>query len=130
MGRVLRIIDSSSLLVFGMMFISIGFAGLFACINILILIIAGIFYGLGMGITQPQFNALAVLAAGKEQRGMANSTFFMSLDLGFAIGAVSLGVIADFAGIGAVFGFGAMVTALACLAYFIFRNQIVSKEIS
>jgi MFS family permease len=129
MGRVLQIIDSSLLLAIGMMFISIGFAGLFVCFNILILIIAGVFYGLGTGITQPQLNALAVLATGKEQRGMANSTFFMSLDLGFAIGAVSLGAIADFAGMGAIFGFGSIIALLTCLAYLILRKNFIPGKI-
>jgi len=82
-----------------------------------------------LGVVQPQLNTLAVLSASRESRGLANSTFFMSIDLGQAIGAVSLGAIADFAGMGSMFGFGAIVTFLTALIYFFLRKKIAPKYI-
>jgi predicted MFS family arabinose efflux permease len=52
---------------------------------------------------QPELNSLAVLLAREERRGLANSTFFMAMDLGGAVGAVALGAMADYAGLSSIF---------------------------
>ena len=128
-GKISQRFGTSTVLITGITLISINFIWLFACNGLTNLIVAGACYGLGLGVVQPQLNTLAVLSASKQNRGLANSTFFMSIDLGQAIGAVSLGAIADFAGMGSIFGFGAIVTFLTGLAYFFLRNKITPKYI-
>ena len=128
-GKISQRFGTFIVLITGIMLISINFIWLFACHDLSNLIIAGACYGLGLGVVQPQLNTLAVLSASRESRGLANSTFFMSIDLGQAIGAVSLGAIADFAGMGSMFGFGAIVTFLTALIYFFLRKKIAPKYI-
>ncbi|KAA9164002.1 MFS transporter [Amycolatopsis acidicola] len=81
--------------------------------NLPVLLLGGAFFGLGLGLVTPGLNALAVLAANKQSRGMANSTFFMSLDLANAIGAVLLGFAADFGGLRSSFEAAAALMAVA-----------------
>lgn len=77
------------------------------------LAIAGALYGLGAGVVTPGLMTLAVLSAHHESRGLANSTFYMAMDLGNAIGALVLGVIATAYGLGSAFIAASAVIALA-----------------
>jgi len=54
---------------------------------------------------------------------MANSTFFMAMDLSQAVGAVLLGAVAGFAGMASVFGVCAVITFFTLLAYLILRKR-------
>lgn len=59
---------------------------------------AAIIYGIGFGILQPSLQALVVYRIPPRRRGAANSTFLLSSDLAFGVGAILWGFIADFAG--------------------------------
>jgi MFS family permease len=59
------------------------------------LLAAALVYGLGYGSLQPALQAWCVRNSGIEQRGRANSTFYMGLDVGMGIGALVAGAIAD-----------------------------------
>jgi len=82
-----------------------------------VLIVSGVLSGLAAGMVQPELNSLAVLVAREDRRGLANSTFFMSMDLGCAAGAVVLGVMADRMGLSSIFLAGAVLTFVTLLLY-------------
>lgn len=58
------------------------------------LLIASLFYGLGYGAAHPSLQAWAINRSPDNRKGAANGTFLSSLDLGYAVGAVVLGIIA------------------------------------
>lgn len=58
------------------------------------IILAALFYGLGYGMIQPSIQAWMIKEVPVDQRGLANSMFFNTLDLGVATGSMLLGVIA------------------------------------
>lgn len=58
------------------------------------LLVASLFYGLGYGAAHPSLQAWAINRSPADRKGAANGTFLSSLDLGYAVGAVLLGLIA------------------------------------
>jgi len=60
----------------------------------LLLSIAAILYGVGMGAIQPSLQAWVINRAAPDRRGAANSTFFSAFDLGIGGGAMILGSVA------------------------------------
>lgn len=58
------------------------------------LLIASLFYGLGYGAAHPSLQAWAINRSPANRKGAANGTFLSSLDLGYAVGAILLGLIA------------------------------------
>ncbi|GMA98659.1 MFS transporter [Pelosinus sp. IPA-1] len=58
------------------------------------LVAASLCYGLGYGAAHPSLQAWAIQRSPEERKGAANGTFLSSLDLGYAVGAVLLGLIA------------------------------------
>lgn len=115
---IARRIEQTKLIAPAMVFVIVGLLLVAWTPNLLVLALAGVAYGLGMGVVTPGLNALAVLAADRRSRGLANSTFFMAMDLANAVGAPLLGVAAGFAGLGSVFvvGAGFLVVAIITLA--------------
>ena len=116
-GKIHNRFGSAVVLVPGFILFIISLLLIFSATNLMLLIIAGICYGLGIGVMVPEVNTLAILAAEKENRGLANSTVFMAMDLGMALGAVSLGIFADCNGFASIFLLCAGVVFATLLAY-------------
>ncbi|MFB4296669.1 MFS transporter [Actinomadura sp. NTSP31] len=122
-GRIERRWGTVWVLAPGIALLVLGQVGVWWCPNLLVLMLAGASYGLGMGAAQPTLNALAVLVAGRERRGRANSTFFMAMYLSQAVGAVGLGAVAGVVGTGRVFLVAAALTATSLALYLTFRAR-------
>jgi MFS family permease len=122
-GRLERRWGTVWVLAPGIALLVLGQAGVWWCPNPQVLMLAGAAYGLGMGAAQPTLNSLAVLAAGRERRGRATSTFFMAMDLSQAVGAPALGAVAGAAGTGSVFLVAAALTGTSLAAYLAFRAR-------
>ncbi|MBD8015225.1 MFS transporter [Planococcus wigleyi] len=82
-----------SIIVFGIGLISLSFTA-----SSWMLLLSGALVGLGYGTLLPSFQTLAIQAADKHRSGYATGTFFAFYDSGIAIGSVSLGLLAGFAG--------------------------------
>lgn len=82
-----------SIIVFGIGLISLSFTA-----SSWMLLLSGALVGLGYGTLLPSFQTLAIQAADKHRSGYATGTFFAFYDSGIAIGSVSLGLVAGFAG--------------------------------
>lgn len=67
------------------------------------LLIAGFLFGMGYGILQPLFQAFVTGTTPREKRGVANSTYMLSYDIGIGIGALLMGCVQE--GIGLEKGF-------------------------
>ena len=78
----------------GVLFMLIGLTLLSYATSESSLFIASLFYGLGYGAAHPSLQAWAINRSPADRKGAANGTFLSSLDLGYAVGAVLLGLIA------------------------------------
>jgi len=101
----------------GLLLLTAGLSVIWLAAGLLPLLGAAVLYGLGLGAVQPALNSLAVLGTTRRTRGVANSTFFMSMDLAQAVGGVSLGSLAAVVGMGPIFGVCAAATALAFVVF-------------
>lgn len=71
------------------------YVGLFFAKSIYIFIALGAVYGLASGVQAPIYQTLCVKGIEIRKRGIANSTYQMSRDLGLGLGAALWGVAAD-----------------------------------
>ena len=89
----------------------------------MIIIIAGAIIGMGYGSITPVFQTQIISSVKKERVGIANSLYFNSMDLGMAIGAFILGMIANAFGYRSIYISGIVLIILGGLAYFIAVNR-------
>ena len=95
----------------------------------MIIMIAGAIIGMGYGSITPIFQTQIISSVEKERVGIANSLYFNSMDLGMAIGAFILGIIANSFGYRSIFISGIVLIILGGLAYFIAGNRKANKSI-
>lgn len=83
------------------------------------LVVAGFFFGLGLGILFPTFQAMINNLVEPWRRGAANSTLFTALDLGIGTGAVVTGYLASTIGLSNAFGLLTATSICGLLLYFL-----------
>jgi len=125
MGKVLKRVGASAVLVGGMLLIFISLVGLVFRAGLPFLIVCGAVFGLGIGVVQPQLSAMAVLAGGKDNRGKASSTFFMMMDCGSAVTGFLFGAVADAAGYPPVYAIAAGITLITMFVFLAARKRIL-----
>ncbi|TBL76332.1 MFS transporter [Paenibacillus thalictri] len=88
-------------------------------------LLAGVFYGLGFGSAQPMLNALMIKRCPPEKLGLGNSTFYIAMDAGQAIGASIAGAVSQFFGFTALYLFCELyvVTAIYLLTRYLKRQS-------
>ncbi len=122
-GRISQRFGSVAVLGPGMALASISMVVMFWMNDVTVLVICGALSGFAMGMLQPELHSLAVVLARDERRGLANSTFFMAMDLGGALGAIALGVMADHTGLGSIFLAGGAVALAALFGYLFLHTR-------
>lgn len=60
--------------------------------------LAGFFYGLCLGISQPLGQSIAVRNIPSERLGAANALYLLAIDAGFGVGAIAWGILSDTVG--------------------------------
>lgn len=76
------------------LFVFVGVILLSYVSSILNLMVAALFYGIGVGALQPALQAWTINRAASNRRGVANATFYSAFDVGIGGGAMLLGVVA------------------------------------
>jgi predicted MFS family arabinose efflux permease len=84
----------------------------------IIMIMAGAIIGIGYGSVTPILQTQVISSVEKHRVGIANSLFFNSMDLGMAVGAFVLGIVAKTFGYGSVFICGIALIIVGGIAYF------------
>ena len=79
-----------------------------------LLLLSGALFGLALGSIQSNVQAIAIQVSPQHRLGLANSTYFIFLDIGVAIGPFLFGTLLPFAGYRKIYAFSAVV-ALACI---------------
>ena len=95
----------------------VGFVVLAFAYNGAVLLASAALIGFGIGCTQSTVQTTIVRITPKQELGRANSTFFMSMDLGTGIGPVIIGVFIPYLGYQVVYLALAVVALFACLLY-------------
>ena len=93
-----------------------------------ILMIAGALIGIGYGSVTPIFQTQTISAVEPHRVGIANSLFFNSMDLGMAIGAFVLGIVADHSGYRNVYLVGVALIIVGGLLYLILTKDKKKQE--
>ena len=91
---------------------------------------AAVFMAGGYGIMCSVCQSTAILLAGKEKRGLANSTYYIGLDLGMALGPIIGGLLYEHLDIRFFYPVLALTVPLALAAYWLNRRKFRLKKIS
>ncbi len=107
----------------GMLLVSRSYTGF-------VLLLSAALLGLTCGSIQLTTQTIAVQLSPQHRLGLANSTFFMSVDIGVAIGPLLFGLLLPFAGYRNLYTFSAIL-ALGCilLYYFLHGNKVVHTKL-
>jgi len=91
-----------------------------------IMIMAGAIIGIGYGSVTPILQTQIISSVEKRRVGIANSLYFNSMDLGMAIGAFILGIVAKSFGYSSIFISGLVLIAAGGFSYFALVVQSAS----
>lgn len=112
-GHVVLLIPAALFLITGLLLLSYSTSTGF-------LAVAALFYGVGFGTAQPTLQSWMIQSVSPQQQGMANSMYFNSLDLGVAIGALSLGQIASHSSYAVMYRYSSLFLVLFIVIYAIY----------
>lgn len=90
--------------------------------NVLLLILVGGCFGLGFGAFMPALNAFVVDETLPQERASALAFFSAFMDVGITTGSVILGIVAQFAGYGKMFGLAGIIVLMG-IAVFAFNSK-------
>lgn len=109
--------------------LTIGLLLLSFTMNSAMLLIAGLFVGLGYGTFMSNGQAISIKLSDPYRMGVALSTYFVALDLGIGVGPYILGALRPVLGFEGLYGLCAAVS-VACLVmyYFLHDRQFVRRE--
>lgn len=109
--------------------LAVGLAILAFAYNGAVLLVSAALIGFGIGCTQSTIQATIVRITPKQELGRANSTFFMSMDLGSAVGPVVIGALIPFMGFTVVYVALAVLALLACGLYHFMYGKKQAKPL-
>ncbi len=94
-GRLIDKKGLSYLLTPGIIAVGAGILNLYFASSLYAVLLSAVLIGIGMGTIQPSLQAMAISKVSPERRGAASSTFMLSSDLGFGLGVMLWGVVAN-----------------------------------
>ena len=87
-GHAIIILPGIILMIFGLIVLSLTSSTTW-------LVISSLLYGLGYGAVQPSLQTWAINRCPEDRKGAANGLFLSSIDLGYILGSIILGYIAE-----------------------------------
>lgn len=88
--------------------------------SLVIVLIAGFFFGMGYGTSYPLTNAIVIKLCSERRRGAATSTLLASMDIGIGVGALIWGYVLEFTGFTTVYLASSFCAVISILVYIIF----------
>jgi MFS family permease len=104
---------------------------LYFSVSPMMFIFAAILYGIGFGTMSSSCQAMCVIYADPERRGMANSTYYLGMDFGMGIGSYLAGAIAGALGYSTMYLLGTIPLIIGLAVYLIgggIRPKMAVKE--
>jgi len=120
LGKYFKFIRMKNWIILGTIFISFNFFLLYIFKSYVALFIAGIFYGLGLGIFESNMLPFITLKVKEEEKGFAVSLYSFFFDLGYFLGPLVSGFIAEGVSVNSVFLFAVIFSVFGMLN-FIFK---------
>lgn len=127
-GRKLTFWGSSKMLLPAFFFLSCGGFLTSLSSNNFILSFSGVVWGIGVGILYPHLSALSVERVRPEDKGKVLSLFASAVDLGFALGPLSFGLLSQFYGLRKSFVLFAIFIFITCSALVIILERVNRKH--
>lgn len=87
------------------------------------MLLGAFFSGLGFGILAPNLQLWTISTVEPEKRIVANATYFNFVDIGSAVGAPLMGIVAEFWGFTAMFRAGACTALLYIVGYIVIGRE-------
>lgn len=122
-GRRVDRKGENSIIYFCFASLVVGFIVLAFAVNGALLLASAAFVGFGIGATQSIVQAVIARDTPAEEMGKANSTFFMSMDLGSGVGPVLIGAVIPVAGYSASYLLLAALSAIAAVLYHVVHGR-------
>ena len=107
--------------------LAVGFVVLAFAVNGALLLASAALAGYGIGATQSIIQAVIARDTPPDELGRANSTFFMSMDLGSGIGPIIIGAIIPFVGYSGSYLCLAAIAVLAGVVYYFVHGRKRSR---
>jgi len=116
----------------GIVFMTLGLVTLSYATSMYSLLIASLLYGLGYGATHPSLQAWAIARSPADRKGAASGTFLSSLDIGYAVGAVLLGLLATHTNYAIMYRISTLFLVLFAVVYVSYllknKHEFLSKS--
>lgn len=84
--------------------------------------------GLAQGAVSPTMNSLLFRRCSPQRRGTASAAFFAAIDIGFTIGPILLGLVAEKLGYTHLYWLAGVFTALAFVFYLLFASDRATEK--
>ncbi|MBN2059486.1 MAG: MFS transporter [Deltaproteobacteria bacterium] len=132
-GRVMDRSGPKIVVTLGILLLIGGYMLLWVTHGITILVMAALSLGLGYGLFLPAIQTMIIYMVEINSRGVANSTFSATIDLGIGIGSIAMGWFANATSIGTMF-FGSSLLHLVPLSFLLiyvlkdFNNNMIRDE--
>jgi len=122
-GRLSDRIGRTPVILSGLLISAVALAWISFAASFPWLVVAGIFFGLGMGLAIPASFALVADLSPVGERGLSMGTASSFLQLGVAVGATAMGGVAGAMGLGTMFKICALILVAGLLLIFYLTRQ-------
>ena len=127
-GRLVDRKGENSIIYWCFLSLAVGFVVLALASNAVMLLLSAAFIGFGIGATQSITQAVIARDTPPDELGRANSTFFMSMDLGSGIGPIVIGAAIPHIGYSSSYMVLAGVALLAGVVYHLVHGRKVRRR--
>ncbi|MCC5920365.1 MAG: MFS transporter [Cyclobacteriaceae bacterium] len=117
-GKIMDVRGPSLLMAVSFVFTIAGLVYMGFVQNLTQYLIAGFIIGVGNGIIMPVIQTMVINLVPADRRGVANGTFFSSIDLGIGIGSVILGYTSSVLGLANMFIVSAAFLFVSAILFF------------
>lgn len=117
------------IIIFGLVTLIAGLLLLASVTEIIGFLTASFICGVGMGVIMPTTLTMVVNLIAPERRGVGNSTFFSSVDLGVGVGSILLGILAEMTSIRVMYYVSAGIIFLPLLLFLFYVLADYEKKL-
>ena len=128
-GRISDTWGRGPLIVFALVFMTLGVLTLRYSTSVSLMMLAAILYGFGFGSQQPTLTALVADNTTKETRGKIFSFYYGGFDLGISLAGIVLGAAAEHLGIKNMFVICTFITFSGLLVFTLFFEHTIAQSI-
>ncbi|MDG5788854.1 MFS transporter [Evansella sp. AB-P1] len=111
----------------GLIFLGVAIILIVIAESLILFLLAAVFYGIGYGSMHPSLQAMVVSRSTKKNRGTANSTLLLSTDVGFGLGAILWGIVANVTGYQTMFVLLLIPIGAALFIHFFYQSSHKTK---